>query len=84
MRDEHCLCILLNRKSKRGAAKRGFIDDGQTLIIHIENSSFDELGAEISWTKGSPGSLTGRTPWDTPKGTFQSHLEENASHHMVP
>ena len=32
------------------------------MIIHIENSSFDELEPWISWIKGGPGTETGGTP----------------------
>ena len=35
------------------------IDDGQTLNIHIEFDSFDELEPEISWIKGGPGAPAG-------------------------
>ena len=32
------------------------------IIMHIENSSFDELEPEISLIKGDPGPQTGGTP----------------------
>ena len=32
------------------------------IVSHVEFVSFDELGAEISWIKGGPGSQTGGTP----------------------
>ena len=38
------------------------------FLSHVEFVSFDDLGAEISRIKGSPGQQTGETHWDTPNG----------------
>ena len=38
------------------------IDDGQTLRVHVEFCSFDELEPEISWIKGGQEIQTGGAP----------------------
>ena len=48
----------------------------------VEIDSFHELGHEKTWIKGGPGIQSGGTPGTPQRGTFTSHLEESASHHV--
>ena len=40
-------------------------------MVNVENDSFDEHGAEISWVKGGPGIQSGGTPSDQSRGPLK-------------
>ena len=50
-----------SRHPNAGRLSHDFIDDGQTLIIAVENSLIDELEPKLSWDKGLR-----RADWRTP------------------